>query len=147
MITTVEKIEKTKRGQCSVYLQFTSVVMVVMLPDQGHLNPGLRENRLSHSRRRNILGGDESTHTPFLTSERPCWFSDCVNGAALTRCNIVGTELKDVTQGSAHSSVVECWPNTRLWVPHPQEKQLGPMSTSKHHLGVNHLCDLSHYQY
>lgn len=107
----MEKIEKTRRRQGSVYLQFTRVVMVVMLPDQGHLNPGLREDRFSHILRRNILGGDESTHTLFLTSAKTCWFSDCVDGAALTRCNIVGNELKDVTQGSAHSSVVECWPN------------------------------------
>lgn len=85
---------------------------VVMLTDQDHLNPGLRGDSLSHIRRRNVLGGEESTHTLFLASERTCWFSDCVDGTTLTRGNIVGNELKDVTQGSAHSSVVECWPNT-----------------------------------
>lgn len=34
-----------------------------MLTDQDHLNPGLRGERLSHIRRRNAVGGEESTHT------------------------------------------------------------------------------------
>lgn len=34
-----------------------------MLTDQDHLNPGLRGDSLSHIRRRNAVGREESTHT------------------------------------------------------------------------------------